>query len=94
MILATGCNGIDKYRLAIETQEETASKEAIEIVKEVVDHQNYAINIADIDLYIKTIDSEKDEYIAERKSWFRDLVNNEISNYKINVTTAEKINDQ
>ncbi|RKD34149.1 hypothetical protein [Thermohalobacter berrensis] len=68
-------------------------KEKADSIKTLINTQIKAIKTGDLALYISTLDKSKPEYIAEKKSWFRDLQNNNIKNFKIKIININKISD-
>lgn len=63
-------------------------------IEELIQVQLTSIVHNDIESYIKTLDPSKPHYIAEKKSWFRDIVSSNIDDLEIEVIDSKKLNEK
>ncbi|MTI48298.1 MAG: hypothetical protein FH761_10675 [Firmicutes bacterium] len=56
-----------------------------ESIQQLIENQLKYIRNNDLNKYIETLDPLKDEYIAEKESWFRDLIINDIKDFDITI---------
>ncbi|WP_202710048.1 hypothetical protein [Sporosalibacterium faouarense] len=83
---------IDKKTLEKDNHEKqyTNSEETINKVQELINKQLKLINENNMNAYIETLDKSENEYIAEKKAWFRDITNNKVDDFTIKVLETRK----
>ncbi|QZY54587.1 hypothetical protein [Crassaminicella profunda] len=54
-------------------------------IQDFVQKQERSVNEKDLESYMNTISKEESQYLAEKKSWMRDIQENKIEDYTLNV---------
>ncbi|MCT4618850.1 MAG: hypothetical protein N4A62_05625 [Marinisporobacter sp.] len=62
-------------------------------IEEFVEKQEVYVNEKSLDGYIDTISKEEPEYVAEKKSWMRDILENNIEKYDLEVEKIKILDD-
>ncbi|KXG74744.1 hypothetical protein [Thermotalea metallivorans] len=71
-------------------EEEKAKREIIDLIK----YQEKLVNEKKVDEYVSTLSWKSPEYVAEKKSWMRDIKNNDIQGYTLAVEKIEIVDQQ
>lgn len=93
----TGCsdthiqNEIDKDFKDIDGYVDANKANVKREIEELIQRQLSAINENNMDKYLETLNASESEYIAERKSWFRDIQLNNIKDLKIVILSIESL---
>lgn len=64
-----------------------------EEVKEFIKKQESAVNEKDIEKYMNTISQAQRGYLAEKKSWIRDIKKNNIENYDLKIVKLKIVDE-
>ncbi len=82
----------DKNQTALDSEKGRTlpSEKEKKTLEKVINDQLSAIQNMDLDLYLKTLDTSKKEYISEKKAWFRDIIINNIDDFSIEVLEITK----
>jgi len=88
-LFSWGCNKNNDIKLDNIENTENVVRE----LEDVIALQLNAINEGNINKYMSTINQSEVEYVAERKSWFRDAVANKINSLSIKLIKTETIGE-